>query len=402
MKTLVFIGTFAEGERLANAYSYQRDTSPVLSGIGYTTNLWQELSKKYERAIAISNFPCSAFPYSKIKYVEDDFWDKNRLSASYSNRRFFRNISAKNSFIRSIKKNLLPYLQATCIDTDVTVFLCDPWSPLVDAAIFLKKKLKNAKLIVDLPDLPFFTNRLNKNIAFKFLKSLNAKRVTREIDKNADSFVFFSKNMCNFFNLTNRKYIIHEGIVNPISNDNVDSSLRKKRSELNIVYTGSLDEDASNVSLMVKAVDALNQRNKFLKYNLYLAGGHIDEKTIKNVPNIFYLGQLSLEKTKKLQLSADILISLRPNTPEFNCAFPSKMFEYIECKRPVVCIKLDCFPNMITDYCYLVENLEVSSIVSSIESINFDDFYNNKIPNIYDSIVNYYSARALAESITLL
>lgn len=400
MKTLIFIGTFAEGERLNKAFSYQRDTSPVLSGIAYTTSLWNELSKKYDKSISISNFPCSAYPYSKIKYVEDSFWDMRRLSASYLNMKFFRNISAKKNFIRSIKKNLLPYLKNDKDENDITIFLCDPWSPLVDAAVFLKKKLNKAKLIVDLPDLPFFTNRLNKSVIFKFFKGINAKRVMRDINKHADGFVFFSKNMCDFFNLSNRKYIVHEGIINPNS---CNYSFNDKKHEINIVYTGSLDEASSNVTLMIKAIDELNKKSQHLSYNLYLAGGgHLDEQNIKNAPTVHYLGQLSLSKTKELQMSADILISLRPNTPEFNYAFPSKMFEYIECKRPIVCVKLDCFPELISSYCYLIKKLDVNSIVHTIESINFNDFYNNKIIITYGKIVDYYSVESLAKAIYLL
>ena len=397
MKLLLFIGTFAEDKRLEKAFSYQRNISPVLSGIGYTNSLWEAISKLYDKSIAISNFPCSAYPYSKIKFVEDDYWDGKRLSASYSNKQFIRNISAKKNFYRTIKKNLLPYLNNIDIDDDITIFLCDPWSPLVDSAIFLKKKLKRTKLIVDLPDLPFFTNRINKNIIFKIFKATHAKRVTNDINKYADSFVFFSKNMCNYFNLSNRKYIVHEGIINE---NTLDNYCYQKKDIIRIVYTGSLDESASNVSLMINAIEVLNKKNQNLKYHLFLAGGgYIKDDITKTSPYVHYLGQLSLEKTKKLQLSADILISLRPNKPEFNYAFPSKMLEYIECKRPLVCIKLDCFTKLITDYCYLVANLDVNSLVSTIESIDFADFYKNKISTVHKKISDFYSAEALAKAI---
>ena len=400
MKTLIFIGTFAEGDRLDRAYSYQNNFSPVLSGIEYTTNLWHELSKRYDVSIAIANFPCTPYPYSKAKKIDDDFWDKKRLSSSYLNRRYIRNISAKNQFLNSIKKHLIPYLKNFPCDNEITIFLCDPWSPLVEVSIYLKKIFKKARLVVDLPDLPYFTNRMNKNIVFRFFKYLNSNQVVHYLDKNADSFVFFSKNMCKFFNLSNRKFIVHQGLINPIS---LNFDTKQNEGTINIVYTGSLDEKASNASLMIKAVELLNKKNNSKKYNLYLAGGGYDEKdfAISN-PNIHYLGQLSSKETKKLQLSADILISLRPNTQEFNFAFPSKMFEYIECRRPIVCVLLDCFPDIISKYCYLVEKVDIDSIITTIESISFEDFYKNRVPTYFHQIVKLYSAETLAEAICSL
>lgn len=393
MNTIVFIGRYAEGDRLSKAISFQKKNSPSLSGVVYSRNLWGAIKKKEGSAYSVSIFPSICFPHGKALYIKDRYWDGERLSFSYCNIILLRNISAYFHLLRSIRRSLLPELKKE--NGPITIINAEVWGPSVRACSKLKKSLPGSKLITILPDLPQFTNRIAKNKLFLFLKKKDASRVTRIIEDSSDGVVLFSKNMEKYLSLGQIPHIVHEGILPPRAKPRV--SPQKGR----IVFTGSLDEQSCRLGLLFEVIALLESKNPGA-YSLHLAGSGfttVSMEQAKGLP-VYFHGTLAPDDLIQLQESAEMFISLRPNTPEFNAAFPSKLFEYISFEKPIVCTSMDVFPARFKKYAYICPDERAEGIANTISGISLNRFANDpEKKEAYRELTDYYSADHLLKLI---
>jgi len=208
-----------------------------------------------------------------------------------------------------VSPHIIGYFSKIFFKKNWTAIFHDPWaySPAnliphwrrwLDK-IFEKLLLKRANLIA-------FTTQQTKDLYIKNYK-LNKERT--------DTII-------HGFNEEEFKYITPE------------KSLRFR-----IVHTGTLYDDIRNPNHFFKALACLQE----LPIEVILAGhvpiNHLETiKELRLEEKIKYLGNVSYTRSLALQKSADILL-LIGNTGQLQ--LPSKIFEYLAIRRPILVIKTD-------------------------------------------------------------
>lgn len=289
--------------------------------------------------------------YKKIYFKSKN---NNREFISFFNLFAVRNLSRKKSLINSLKKKNI------FNNTDLTIFVYSLHTPLIDAAIYLKRKNKNVHICVIVPDLPQYMDLSNsRRPIYKFFKKIDSILLDRKI-KFIDSFVFLTQYMREEIEVKNSNYIIVEGIVdnqtNPIKMNEKLKTICGD--EEYILYTGTLNERYGILDL----INAFNEIDSGT-VKLVIAGKGDSEILIREQSNknIIYLGQISNEEAKQLQENSLCLVNPRKNDEVFTrYSFPSKNLEYLNAGRPVICYKLDGISDEYDNvFCYVQHSLSI-------------------------------------------
>ena len=243
------------------------------------------------------------------------------------------------------------------------------------AAICLAKKLFGVRLCVIVPDLPMpeYMNPSGGTVYVQ-LKRLDVK-IQKLFYKYIDRWVYFSKQMNEFFNCDENKFIVMEGMVRKSSKHD---ELKKNttNSPKIICYTGG-------VSYFNRIPDFVN---KFMQikgdYILQIIGSGDAEKYIKKMalkdPRIIVLGQMKHDKVIKYQKNADLLINPRQCDDFTKYSFPSKTLEYLKSGKPVLMHKLPGIPCEYDDYLNYYSGNDLEQIIEYIFT-NYEEILNKAI-----------------------
>lgn len=219
--------------------------------------------------------------------------------------------------------------------------------------IFLKtcKKIKSVcpecHICVVVPDLPAYTDLDKSGFLYKLIVSRRIKK-TNELSEIADSFVFLTKQMADYFPVK-RPYIVSEGIAD-IKADAVNNSEKSNSDIVTVAYTGSFTKKYGVMDL-INAIDDIKSPNiRFVICGSGEAYSEIEEKA-KSDRRIVFRGMVTHDEALKIQHEADILVNPRSNDGEYTkYSFPSKIMEYMTTGKPVMCFKLDGIPDEYDKY----------------------------------------------------
>lgn len=257
------------------------------------------------------------------------------LNLGFSNVTLIKKLSKRRSLLKEIKK-----WAATNREKQKILFLYTLQSHYLDAAAMVKKRCPAAHVCLMVPDLPAFTD-IDK--AGSLLHRLfTAHRVHSTFRKLpiADSFVFLTKSMADYFQ-TKKPYTVIEGMVDPA----LDFPSAKKADALRVVtYTGTFTKKYGIMEL----VNAFMQLSDDA-YRLVLCGGGEAEPDLRRAAardkRILLKGTLPREEALRLQRESTILVNPRGPEGEYTkYSFPSKLMEYMLSGRPVLCYRLPGIP----------------------------------------------------------
>lgn len=317
--------------------------------------------------------------YKKLYYYgKNGGFYKNEVklnSVSFNNIWGYRNISRKNSLIKSMDKFISKN------DNSKVILIYSPHTPFLQAAVYAKQKDPSIQLCLVVPDLPIYMN-LNdkKSILYQLLKKVDI-RIFESILDAVDSFVLITEYMKDILKVGKRPYVVVEGLVND-SNRYINEENQDNKSEeiKTIVYTGTLNKKFGVLNL-VEAFHQIDNPNLVLK--ICGRGDSFEEinNYAKKDKRIYNLGQITNEKSLELQRNSTVLINPRPNNEEFTkYSFPIKTMEYLLSGKPVIAYKLDGIPNEYNDYIYYIEDNSILSIKNKIcEVINLPRKERNEI-----------------------
>jgi hypothetical protein len=360
---LVFISKGAESNDLLEINKKSRGGA-VFSSTIYAKKISDAFKKCYQEVVEIRIPPVSWWPkYSSI------IWAKNKTNTSQekSNHdiRFLNIFGLRNLsmswHIRNALKFWLPKRLHNVSNFDVVIF--EATYPQLTAAKFLKKRYPKVKTSLIVPDLPELTNFSIHKYWYKKLKNIDSNLVYKIAKSNIDSFVFFSPFMLEKFNVSQKPFLISEGIADKMWEIKPPE---EKKASFVVVYTGIISNEYANINLAIDSVNMLNQK---ISSQLLLAGPCTDLELLnrfKNEKHVVYLGTLSPEKAKELQQDADILLNLRPNQPDFRYSFPSKLISYMQAGKPILTTKLLSIPPKFDEALFYVEEFTPKSISNSL------------------------------------
>ena len=224
-------------------------------------------------------------------------------------------------------------------------------TPFANVVKYVKRKFKNIKVCIVVPDLPEYMNvkAMKSNLIYRVLKNIEIKMIKNCI-KNVDSYVLLTDAMKSWFD-RDINYTVVEGVaVNSID----DYNCTKNKT---ILYAGGIKEEYGIIDL-IKAFIAVD--NKEWELDIYGDGADLikAKELAKNHTNIVFKGMVSNSVVVEEQKKASLLINPRKNHEFTKYSFPSKVLEYMSSGTPMLGYKLDGIPKEYSDYYYVIEDVE--------------------------------------------
>lgn len=366
MKKILFIGGILPEQKIDEiiknskknidfaAHNFQKK---VLMGLNENEIDYDVLSVPF-----ISSFPKY---YKKIEIRNDKI--DNIKFCSYTNLPYYKIVSR---YI-SLKKNLKQYLKT---HNDFNVIIYSLHFPFIKNAKLLKKKNKDCKITLIVPDLQEYMSD-SKNIIYRILKKIEIKKTNKYL-QYIDNFVFLTEFMNDRLNKLNKPHCVVEGISENITNMSNQSinKLDYMSSEYKyFAYTGTL---AARYGIMHLVNAFLNTKQDNIKLIICGQGEMANEIKRISLENdkIIFKGLVSPKESKEIQMNAFALINPRMNNEEYTkYSFPSKIMEYISTGKPVICYRLDGFPSEYDDVLIYPKGDTIQDLSYCIDSVSSYD-----------------------------
>lgn len=187
------------------------------------------------------------------------------------------------------------------------------------------------------PDSAIAIGQIKKGILFKF-----GKKLEYWIYKNAQGFIFAVPDFKNYFNLN------FNNLDKPMHNliNGVNNNFIKKAAKLSpfpdkrfvVLYSGNIGL-AQSLETIIMAAEKL----KDLPIDFRIIGNGIQSSMlkkmvkIKKLKNVFFQESIPRDQLMKCIEKSSVCLAPLGKSPLFRNALPSKIFEYMACRRPVIC-----------------------------------------------------------------
>ncbi len=310
-----------------------------------------------------------SFPRYKKLFIKKRKWKrkgKENIDIGFINIPIFKYIH-KSIVLRKEMKNII---KNELSNKEINIFFIYAMTaPLMLLAPFIKKKIKNKKYKICLivPDLPEFMNMTKQNKVKQILLNLNTK-IIKNCMKYIDKYVLFAKPMADYLNLSDKDYIVIEGMVN-IQKERKKQTTNKFSNKDYIMYAGGLNEKYGVLDLVKAFYDIKDN-----KIQLWLYGkGDIVEKIRefeKKDKRIKYKGIVDNEEIIIAEKGAKLLVNPRHTDEEYTkYSFPSKNMEYMLSGTPLVTTKLPAMPKEYYKYVYIIEDETINGMKKILKKL---------------------------------
>lgn len=381
---ILFIGQVVPEERVSSCTGYS------VAGDMMQKNIVRELQGKNNVEITIiSALPNASFP-------TDKFWIQGEID-TYKGI-FIKNISYINILgVKQIfQENMIyreAFRQATLKKFDV-VICYNMYPQFGNAAIKLSKKL-DIPLIAILADLPLESIKTYRGI--NKLLFIPLKRRTMKNISQLEHGVVLNENVKHYMK-SDADYMVVPG---GIDIDEKPSLTKNKIQKKKIVYAGALSQ-YSGIMNLIDAVNTLDIPDIYLE--IYGSGqlkNEIEEIAKRNY-KIRYMGTKNLDEMRKIMEKAWILVNPRVvDDPISAVTFPSKVFEYIMCRRPVITTEFKGMPEdikKITIECGAGSPQEIKKAIGKVNALSEEEI-DDLTQNAYDYVKNNISWEKQGERI---
>lgn len=360
---LLWLGSFASDEMFAKMLartigqaSSHAAQSSIIAGLDN-----QAISMD---TINAHNYP--PYPVFPIKRVPFESWSRNGISKDinigFLNMKYINHISKA----WSLRKAVVAWTKKQKKGQNLDILVYSMHSPLLYAAMAAKKKYKNVRVHLIVPDLPEFVD-MGANRLKKWLKKADFL-VTRYLLREVDSFILFSEHMASYLSLSPSQWLLMEGSIN-ISEivDNACECTGQDENKIIIMYAGVIDKYRGIIELLDAFCEIPNEN-----YELWFTGsGAADaivyaraEKDFR-IKHFGYLAKRS--EVLALEQKANILLNLRmPEEKVAKYCFPSKIFEYMASGKPVISVRTPGIPEEYFNYIVGIDKLTKAEIIKSI------------------------------------
>lgn len=268
------------------------------------------------------------------------------------------------------------------------IFIYSLQNHFLSAANYLKTKDSEIHICISVNDLPVYMSMdRDASFLFRIYKKWSEHKLKTNL-KYIDSFMFVTVNMVEYFRIYNKPYVVIEGMVDYCNTNElvmVDNSIFARKNI--ILYTGTLTKKYGILDL-VEAFSLIKDEN----YRLIICGGGETEEQIKKAATednrIKFMGLTARNKVLELQKEATVLVNPRQNNEEFTkYSFPYKMFEYLLSGKPIVCYKLDGFPEEYDNHFIYVNGSKPNDLAEKlVEACNLSE---NELRKIHKSNIKF-------------
>ena len=377
---VLFIGQIVPEENI-------QCTGYSAAGDNFQKNIIRSLLYQGEEVTILSVLPNASFPKDRV-YVKGKqcFWNNHSVTEiGYINITVLKQINQKNSLIRAAKR----INKSRKIDL---IMSFNMYSQFGESALYLKKIL-GVPLVPILADLPIESATAYSGL-YKFVFPM-IKRNTFKRIRQLQHCIILNENVRGYLNSNCTSLIIPGGV-----DETSEQFEYKEVTEKNIIYAGALTEYSGIRNLM----DAVAQLGNEYVLKIYGSGelSPFVKEISSNIGNIQYCGVLPIEQMREKMKSAWVLVNPRStDDPISSVSFPSKLFEYVMCKRPVITTKFNGMPNDILNIVWSCGSGSVDEIMSALISINESTNFEikKKVENAYEYIFERYNWNRIGEDI---
>ena len=281
----------------------------------------------------------------------------NGVHYHYSTDIYIKGIKRVNSIIRSFCWFLN---KQNCKKKDIVII--DPLNISLSIGAVLACKLRKITLIADITDVPICYAFGTEN------KISLSQRISFNLGKSADMFIFLTEQMNKLMNPRCKPYIVMEGFSD-IKMKERNISFENKYDKPIIMYTGAI-EKIYGIDILVKGFIKANIPNSEL--HLYGAGSYTDEviKLSKKYQNIKYMGCRSNSVIVEEQMKATLLVNPRYTNAEYTkYSFPGKNMEYMASGTSVLTTNLPGMPEDHKRYVFLLKDETDEGVSNSLKHI---------------------------------
>lgn len=230
-------------------------------------------------------------------------------------------------------------------------------------AVEAKKRHPDIKLCLVVPDLPMYMG-CNKYYKMLGLQKRDIRKLYSMLNI-FDCYVLLTKAMASSLNITNKPYIVIEGIYN--FNDGTEYV--EKFPQKTLLYAGGI-VSRYGVFDLIEAFHRIEGND----YELILCGpcSEMDKLNIylSSDSRIHYKGLIPTSEARMLQKKASLLVNPRHSTEEFTkYSFPSKTLEYMASGTPVLMSPLPSIPDDYKPCLFFFEDESIDGMKCEIESV---------------------------------
>lgn len=245
----------------------------------------------------------------------------------------------------------------------IIVFMNSPHTPFISSGLMVKKKFKDVKTVLIIPDLPQYMESSASKFK-QFLKSIDNASMMRKI-KEIDYYVVYASAMIDYLGLPKEKCVLMEGCT---SEEAQTYEKQAQNGPFTFMYSGTADFKFG-LNLLVDAFRKIEGDCRLIITGKGDATEYIEEAA-KVDCRIKYCGFVSdYTKVKQMQTDADVLMNMRlPSEPASKYCFPSKLFEYMKTGNPVISFKIDGIPQEYFKYMLTVENENIDTLTKMMQS----------------------------------
>lgn len=330
----------------------------IIKGIEY----WNKGPIDILNAVFVGSWP-KFYKDKKIKeYNFNHIENSNDFNIGFYNVKYFKHLNRSYE----VKKNLFKWLDNNK-NTENKIYVYSYHVPFLFAISMAKKRYKNIKICLIVPDLPQYMNLSNENnIIKKILKTLDTK-IGKLFLKDIDTYIFLTKYMKDEISKNILKYDIVEGIV-PSSGEETEIENKFENKKI-ILYTGTLDQKYGILKL-INSIKYLENEN----FELWICGeGNSKERILdiaRKESRIKYKGMLKVEEVKKIQKKATLLVNPRSGEEEYTkYSFPSKTLEYMVSGTPILMNRLKGVPEEYYKYMFVADSDDEKEWAKQIKKI---------------------------------
>ena len=327
----------------------------------------------FELDIEIINLPfLGSFPkrYSKLFTPSNSFELRSRYNPTNSikgrNIRYCNLSLIKYLFIKNAACKALTQWAKNNGDDQKIIVIYSLQSSFLEAAISVKYKFPNIKLICIVPDLPQYMSAGGTSYLRKLYKEYNVRKLQR-MYSDIDGFVVLSKYMIPVLRAENKPHTVIEGIYN--CHDEVLNKIETMSNVKTVFYAGTLAKRYG----ILRLVSAFEK----LKYNdiqLVICGEGDAKSEIEKIAQedhrIKLTGNIPRSEVLTLIQSSTVLVNPRTAEGEFTkYSFPSKTMEYLASGVPTILYKLPGIDNEYYDYCFALDDISIDILSNTIDYV---------------------------------
>jgi hypothetical protein len=261
---------------------------------------------------------------------------------------------------------------------------------------FLKKLGIADKMIVD------FRDEWADSLFLPKLTMINRKAVEKIIVRNSEYILTVSEyskqNLVRLYGNQNVKCVYNAPDINYNTAEKKEVDSEDQRNYIEFLYTGSMASGLFNCQKLFSFLSLLSaQENEKYKFKFVGAGRELQK--IGELSNCFFLDQVQLNVSRKMQKETDILLFIGANFESNGGIVSSKIFEYIQSQKPIlplfVCKDSDVYfiIEKACGFCPTIHSFEdLHSLLSKLNHDNIDLFLPTlKNPDFLNQLLDAYS-----------